>query len=149
MARYQATVASRRPAADTFGYLATFSNAAEWDPGVISAEQLDLGPVRPGTRFRLIVPFLRRRLALTYEVVTLVPGREVVLVATSRLLRATDRITVAPDGGGAAVSYEATVRLRGPLRLLDGLLRPGFRAIGDRAAAGLAQALSTPPVPRP
>ena len=149
MARYQATVASRRPAADTFGYLATFSNAAEWDPGVISAGQLDPGPVRPGTRFRLIVPFLGRRLALTYEVVALVPGREVVLAATGRLLRATDRISVAPDGAGATVSYEASVRLRGPFRLLDGLLGPGFRAVGDRAAAGLAQALSTPPVPRP
>jgi dehydrogenase/reductase SDR family member 12 len=149
MPRYQATVASRRPAPDTFGYLATFSNAAEWDPGVISAGQLDPGPVRPGTRFRLIVPFLRRRLALTYEVVTLVPGREVVLAAKSTLLRATDRITVAADGDGATVSYEAIVRLRGPLRLLDGLLRPGFRAVGDRAAAGLAQALSAPPVPRP
>jgi len=149
MARYQATVASRRPAADTFGYLATFSNAAEWDPGVISAEQLDPGPVRPGARFRLVVPFLGRRLALTYEVVTLVAGREVVLAATSLLLRATDRISVAPDGDGATVSYEATVRLRGPFRLLDGLLGPGFRAVGDRAAAGLAQALSTPPVPRP
>jgi hypothetical protein len=62
MPRYQATVASRRPAPDTFGYLATFSNAAEWDPGVISAGQLDPGPVRPGTRFRLIVPFHRRHL---------------------------------------------------------------------------------------
>jgi hypothetical protein len=149
MARYQATITSPHPPADTFGYLATFSNAAEWDPGVISAEQLDSGPVRPGTRFRLIVPFLRRRLALTYEVVTLVPGREVVLATTSPLLRATDRITVAADGDGATVSYEATVRLRGPLGLLDGLLRPGFRAVGDRAAAGLAQALSAPPVPRP
>jgi len=82
-------------------------------------------------------------------VVTLVPGREVVLAATSTLLRATDRITVAADGDGATVSYEASVRLRGPLRLLDGLLRPGFRAVGERAAAGLAQALSAPPVPRP
>ena len=149
MARYQATVASRRPAADTFRYLATFSNAAEWDPGVLSARQLDPGPVRPGTRFRLTVPFLRRRLELTYAVVTLAPGREVVLAATGRLLRATDRIAVAPDGDGATVSYQADVRLRGPLRLLDGLLRPGFRAVGDRAAAGLARVLSTPAVPRP
>jgi carbon monoxide dehydrogenase subunit G len=149
MARYQATVASRRPAADTFSYLATFSNAAEWDPGVLSARQLDPGPVRPGTRFRLTVPLLRRRLELTYAVVTLAPGREVVLAATGHLLRATDRIAVAPDGDGATVSYQADVRLRGPLRLLDGLLRPGFRAVGDRAAAGLARVLSTPAVPRP
>jgi hypothetical protein len=149
MARYQATITSPHPAADTFGYLATFTNAADWDPGVISASQLDPGPVRPGTRFRVVVPFLWGRLTLTYEVVKLVPGREVVLAAASRLLRATDRITVAADGDGAAVSYQADVRLRGPLRLLDGLLRPGFRAVGDRAAAGLAHALSTPLVPQP
>jgi hypothetical protein len=35
MARYEATVASRRGAAETFDYLATFSNAAQWDPGTL------------------------------------------------------------------------------------------------------------------
>ena len=46
MTRYHATVESRRPATETFGYLATFSNAAEWDPGALAGEQLD--PARPG-----------------------------------------------------------------------------------------------------
>jgi carbon monoxide dehydrogenase subunit G len=149
MARYAATITSRRPAADTFSYLATFSNTVDWDPGVISAEQLDPGPVGSGTRFRLAVPFLGRRMALTYQVVKIVPGSEVILAAEGRLLRATYRILVAADGAGATVSYEADVRLRGPLRLLDALLRPGFRAVGERAAAGLAQALAAPPVPQP
>jgi hypothetical protein len=144
MARYAATVTSQHPAADTFSYLATFTNTADWDPGVISAEQLDSGPVEPGTRFRLVVPFLGRRLPLTYQVIALVPGREIVLAASSRLLRATDRILVDPATGGATVSYQADVRLRGPLALLDALLRPGFRAVGQRAAAGLAHALATP-----
>ena len=44
MARYHATVESRRSATETFGYLATFSNAAEWDRGVLAGEQLDPGP---------------------------------------------------------------------------------------------------------
>ena len=100
--------------------------------------------MEPGTRFRLVVPFLGRRLPLTYQVITLVPGREIVLAASSRLLRATDRILVDPAAGGATVSYQADVRLRGPLALLDALLRPGFRAVGQRAAAGLAHALATP-----
>jgi anti-sigma B factor antagonist len=56
VARYQATVQSYRPAAESFAYLATFSNAADWDPGVLAGEQLDPGPVRPGTRFRRVVP---------------------------------------------------------------------------------------------
>jgi hypothetical protein len=145
VARYQATVQSHRPAAETFAYLATFSNAAEWDPGVLAGEQLDPGPVRAGTRFRLVVPFLGLRMPLTYHVTSYQPGHEVVLAATSGILHATDKIVVTGGTHGAAVSYDAEVRLRGPLHLLDPLLRPGFRAVADRAAAGLAQALSRDP----
>ncbi|HTS97014.1 MAG TPA: SRPBCC family protein [Streptosporangiaceae bacterium] len=144
MAHYHATIRSRHGAADTFDYLARFSNAAEWDPGVLAGEQLDPGPVRVGTRFRLQVSFLGRGLPLTYAVTRHVAPGEVALDAAGRLLLAADRITVTPDGTGATVSYDADVRLRGPLRLLDPVLRRGFRAVGDRAAAGLAAALAGP-----
>jgi hypothetical protein len=46
MPHYQATVRSARSAPETFDYLATFSNAAHWDPGVTAGEQLD--PARSG-----------------------------------------------------------------------------------------------------
>jgi hypothetical protein len=45
MAGYHATVESRRSATGTFGYLATFSDAAEWDPGALAGEQPDPGPL--------------------------------------------------------------------------------------------------------
>jgi hypothetical protein len=141
MAKYHAALQSRRPAHDTFDYLATFSYAAEWDPGVLAATQVDPGPVGAGTRFRLVVPFLGRRLPLTYAVTDYQPGRSVTLTATSGLLRATDRIEVT---GEAMVSYDAEVVLRGPLRAFDSLLRPGFRAVADRAARGLARVLGSP-----
>ncbi|HUC25252.1 MAG TPA: SRPBCC family protein [Streptosporangiaceae bacterium] len=144
MARYHAIIDSRRGAAETFGYLATFSNAAEWDPGVLAGEQLDPGPVQVGTRFRLLVSFAGRGLPLTYEVTRHIPDREVAVIAASRMLRSADRIAVTAAGDGATVSYHAEVQLRGPLRLLDPILSRGFRAVGDRAAAGLAQALSVP-----
>ena len=145
MARYQATVESRSPATETFGYLATFSNAAEWDPGVLAGQQLDRGPVRAGSRFRLVVPFLGARMSLTYQVVRFVPDREVVLHAANAVLRSTDRIVVTGAADGSTVSYDAEVRLRGPLQVLDLLLRPGFRVVAERAAAGLADALSRCP----
>lgn len=116
MARYQATVQSQRPPTETSDYLATFSNAAEWDPGVLTGEQLDPGPVRPGTRFRLVVPFLGRRMPLTYHVTSYQPGHEVVLAATSGPLHATDKIVVTGGAGGAAVSYEAEVLARWAVR---------------------------------
>ncbi len=145
MARYHATVESRSPAAETFGYLATFSNAAEWDPGVLAGEQLDPGPVRVGSRFRLVVPLPGGRMSLTYEVVRFVPDREVLLHAANALLRSTDRIVVTSAADGSTVSYDAEVRLRGPLQVLDPLLQPGFRVVAERAAAGLADALSGRP----
>ena len=43
MAHHQATVQSPSPATETFSYLATFSNAAGWDPGVLTGDQLDAG----------------------------------------------------------------------------------------------------------
>lgn len=145
MAQYRATVESRSPAAETFGYLATFSNAAEWDPGVLAGEQLDAGPPGAGSRFRLKVPFLGARMSLTYEVTRFVPDREVLLRAANGVLRSTDRIVVAGAADGSTVSYDAEVRLRGPLQVLDPLLRPGFRVVAERAAAGLADALSRRP----
>jgi len=94
MARYHATVESRRSATETFGYLATFSNAAQRGPGVLAGEQLDPGPAGAGSRFRLVVPFLGLRMSLTYEVIRCVPGHEELLAATSAVLRSTDRIVV-------------------------------------------------------
>ncbi len=145
MAQYHATVESRSPAAETFGYLAIFSNAADWDPGVLAGERLDAGPPRAGSRFRLTVPFLGVRMSLTYEVFRLVPDREVLLHAANGLLRSADRIVVTGTANGSTVSYDAEVRLRGPLRVLDPLLRPGFRVVAERAAAGLADVLSRRP----
>ena len=85
MAHYHAAVESRSSATETFGwYLAPVSTAAEWDAGVLAGEQLDPGPVKTGSRFRLVVPFLGRRMPLTYEVIRFVPDREVLLHAASR-----------------------------------------------------------------
>jgi hypothetical protein len=146
MALFEATIGSDWTADDTFSYLAVFSNAGQWDPGVLEGEQLDPGPVRVGSRFRLVVPFLGRKLPLVYRVTEFSAGdRRIVLDAASKLLRATDRITVRPANAraGAAVSYQAEVTLAGPLRLLDPVLGRGFRAVGERAAAGLASALAS------
>ena len=92
-----------------------------------------------------MVPFLGVRMSLTYEIIRFVPDREVLLAATSGLLRSTDQIVVTGGADGSTVSYDAEVRLRGPLQVLDPLLRPGFRAVAGRAAAGLTRALSARP----
>ena len=93
-----------------------------------------------------MVPFLGVRMSLTYEVIRFVPDREVLLHAANGVLQATDRIVVTGTADGSTVSYDTEVRLRGTLRVLDPVPRPGFRAVAERAA-GFAQALSGRPGP--
>jgi Polyketide cyclase / dehydrase and lipid transport len=145
MPTYTAVIPSRRSASETFSYLATFSNAARWDPGVISAVQLDPGPISDGTRFRLAVKLPGVAMRLTYEVADYDPPRQLVLSARHWLLSSVDRITISPHDNGAEVAYEATVTLARPLRLLDPLLARGFAKTASRAAAGLSAVLSETP----
>ena len=144
MAHCHAAVESRSSATETFGYLATFSNAAEWDVGVLAGEQLDPGPAGAGTRFRLVVPFLGGRMPLTCEVIRFVPDREVRLQAANDVLRSTDRIVVTGAADGSTVSYEAEVRLRGPLQVVEphpaARLRRRGRAGGCRAGPSAVRA---------
>lgn len=143
MAVYHTTVWSPRPQADVFEYLARFSNAAEWDPGVIEAQDTTPGPPRQGSSYRLVVAFLRRRIPLDYRITEINPPLRVVLEAENAMIRSTDVIEVAPaPQGGSAMTYTATLTLKGVMALFAPLLGAGFKRIGDRAAQGLRDTLA-------
>ncbi len=150
MARYRGTVVSERSAAETFDYLAEFSNAGEWDPGVAGAERLDDGPVGVGSTFRLGVRIGARVTPLDYRVVAYERPRRVVVLGESGTIRSEDTITVVPrPGGGSFLTYRADLRLMGPLALVNPLLPLPFRRIGDRGLDGLRGVLSGPSDPKP
>ena len=144
MARYRTTVHSTKSPEEAFDYLARFSNAREWDPGIVEAVDLTGDPVGPGSRFRLVSRFLGRRVPLEYRVTDYERPTRVVLAADEASIRSTDAISVVAADQGSRVTYEADLRLKVPFgSLMDPLLALAFRRIGDRAAAGLRKALST------
>jgi uncharacterized protein YndB with AHSA1/START domain len=143
MARYAATVTAPGSAQEVFEYLADFSTTAEWDPGVVEAQRLDADPLRAGARFRVVAGVLGRRVALDYRTVEIEPPHRVVLRAESRTVVSQDTITVrARPDAGTEVTYDATLRPRGALRLAAPMFAVLFRRIGDRAKAGLTQTLA-------
>ena len=148
MARYRGTVISTRPAEETFDYMADFANAAQWDPGTADAERLDDGPVGLGSTFRLGVRVGSRVVPLDYRIVAYDRPRRVVLLGESDTIRSEDTVTVGPAAdGGSILTYEADLRLKGPLALVNPLLPLAFDRIGDKGVAGLRRALGGPPVP--
>jgi carbon monoxide dehydrogenase subunit G len=142
MARYVTTIDSPRSREELFAYLADFSNAAEWDPGVAAAERLGgEGQVALGDEFRVMVRAVRGETPLIYRVTAIERPSSVTFRAESGLLVSLDTITFDRRGGGTRVRYDADLRLKGPLGLADPLLRVVFSRIGDRAREGLCRAL--------
>ena len=141
MARYVVHVRSPRAPTEAFAYMADLSNFADWDPGVTKVSQVDGDGGGADAAFDVTVK-AARPMTLRYRTTAYEPPTKVVARASNWLLTSLDTITVRAQGSGSVVTYDAEITLNGPLRLADPLLGRAFDKIGDRAAAGLVQALA-------
>jgi carbon monoxide dehydrogenase subunit G len=142
MANYTASIATPRAPDEVFAYLSDFSNAREWDPGVVEAERLDDEPLAEDSEFRIVASFLGRESSLLYRIVALDPPRSVTFRGANATVVSLDRLTFEPFGSGTKVTYDAELTLKGPFKLADPLLALAFRRVGDRALAGLRETLA-------
>jgi uncharacterized membrane protein len=69
----------RRPCAEVADYVADPTHAPEWYANIASVEWRTPPPVAIGSQLDFVANFLGRRLAYTYEVVELEPGRRMVM----------------------------------------------------------------------
>lgn len=145
MARYRCTIGTAFSPDEAFDHLARFSNAESWDPSVVRAAMVTPEPVEQGSAFEVVVRSLGRELPFRYEVVEHSRPTRVVLRARRGSLVSEDTVTVrALSVGGSALTYDADLRMEGPLRLLDPLLGLVFHRLGRNAEAGLRRELPAP-----
>ncbi|MEO8246566.1 MAG: SRPBCC family protein [Chloroflexota bacterium] len=119
-------------------YVADFATIAEWDPLIRSAERLDPGPPRVGSRYHLVARGpLGRAFGLDYVITDLEPPHRVRLDASSGTrFDGWDEITCMPVGdGGATVHYAAEINLHGVGRLLY-LVMPVMWLVGRLRGRG-------------
>lgn len=126
---------------DAFAFIADFANSAEWDPGTATAERIDDGPIRVGSRFRLGVRMGGRIAPMTYTITRLDRPRRVTLAGEGSGVSAVDDISFESTGGRTVISYTADIRLRGVLRLLAPFAGGSFRRLADNARAGMQRTL--------
>lgn len=141
MPRYTTTVHSAMPPADAFAYMARFEHLRDWDPSATEAVALDGAPAA-GSRYDVSIRFGKGVQQLRYTVRDYDPPRMIRLFADAGRYTSTDTITVAPDGDGSAVTYDAVITLKGLLRLAAPLVASRFRAAGDAARDGMARVLN-------
>jgi hypothetical protein len=141
MPRYRATIPSRWDPARTFAYIADFSNAAEWDPGVVRASRVAGADSGRAAAFDLVIRSAGREMPLRYQVASLA-GQKITFRAETERLESVDTITVVPAEHGSLVEYDARLSLRGLGRLLNPLLALSFHRIGERARRSLTHRLA-------
>ena len=142
MARYVDAIDLPIGIEDAFDYLADFSRTAEWDPSVAEARRLTRGKVGLGSRFRVSVSLLGRRIPLEYRISEFERPSRLVLSGGDPSIRSVDEITFVSRPGGTRVTYEARLELVGIRRLADPLLDLLFQRIGRLAVRGLRERLA-------
>jgi hypothetical protein len=148
MARYTDTVTSPHSAAEIFDYLADLRSVAEWDPSVDRIRLVSGEPGTAGARYQLEMSFLGKEVSLPYATVTVEPPSRVVFAAETGVVAIRDEAQIrSTHGAGSSVTWEARLRPKGVLRLLDPLLGLVFHRMGSRAARGLARRVGEPTAP--
>ncbi len=125
-----------------FDYVADFSSAQEWDPGIPAARRLDDEPIGIGSRFELTSRFGGTEQVIHYEITEFDRPRQVTFVGDGKNFRGTDTISFSPAGGGGTlVTYVAELGLKGLAALALPFLRGRLDSMSDDAVAGLKSAL--------
>ena len=143
MTRLARTITVPRPLAEVFPYVANFAHIAEWDPGVAASAKLTPGPVREGSRFRLVVRFGPRRTAMEYVMKTFEQDRRIVLEGSGGPIRAVDDIRFSAIDAGTRIDYRADIDLSGLAGLAQPFIGPVLQRVGKKAMNGLQKALSS------
>lgn len=124
-----------------FAFVADFSNAHRWDPGVVSSERSNPGPVGIGARYRLGVRLNGRAAPMDYEIAVFEPSRRVVLRGTGSGVAAVDDIRFEATGTGTRIDYIADIRLQGLMRLATPFAGGAFARIARDARDGMQRTL--------
>ncbi|MBJ7353372.1 MAG: SRPBCC family protein [Thermoleophilaceae bacterium] len=138
MAHYKATVHTELPPAQAFDLMANFANAQDWDPATLESHQLGDAPVDVGSRFELTMEIFGRENSIVYEVVEYDAPSRVVLRGENAGSVSIDEIAVAPHESGSAVTYEATVTMKGAYKVIGPFFAPVFKKMGDEAQERIA-----------
>ena len=144
MIEFAFTTEVARPPHEVFAYLSDPEKLYEWQ-GTAEVVKLTDGPVGEGTRFREVHERMGRRIESVTEVSAYEPDRRFDIRIVEGPLPVDGRWDLEPAGAGSRIRFAATGRARGPMRILEPLLRRFLERQFRRDHERLRQALESRP----
>lgn len=124
--RVEQSFTVRRPPGEVFAYMTDPANLASWQPSKLSVEPLTDGPPRLGYRIKERTKVGLRHWDQIVEFTEFEPGRALSTHIVEGSVPVDGRWTFRDDGaGGAQVRFVAEGELKGPMRILEPLVRRG------------------------
>jgi len=128
------------PLTDVVGFLSDFANTEMWDPGTVTCDRVDSGPVAVGSEWRNVSEFRGRRTELRYRLARFDPDR-LIFVGQNKTATSTDDLRFESDGGRTRLTYRARIEFGGLARLAAPLLKREFERLGDEVSRRLPLAV--------
>jgi hypothetical protein len=123
-------VVIEKPVAAVSAYAADPSHAPEWYVNIESVEWKTPPPLQVGSRVAFVAQFLGRRMAYTYEITELIPGRLLTMRTAEGPFPMETTYTWEPAGAGGT---RMTLRNRGTPTGFSGWVAPFMAAAMRRA----------------
>jgi NAD(P)-dependent dehydrogenase (short-subunit alcohol dehydrogenase family) len=142
MKRLQEVIRVPSEREEAFLFTSNFGLIQQWDPGVTESEKLSPGPVRKGSRFRVVVKSGLGTTEMEYRITRYEPFQRVVLTGDGEGIHAIDDIRFSDAGDGTRIEYTAEISLGGAAGKVEFLLGPAMERVGRKAMAGLRKALT-------
>ena len=141
MARLHETLQTTLPIDRAFAFVADFSNAERWDPGVAWSKAVANSTPRVGTEYELGVRLGGRVAPMSYRITLIDPAKRVVLGGRGSNVSAVDDIRFEQTDGGTRIDYTADIELTGWMRLAAPFAGRAFASIARNARDGMQRTL--------
>jgi carbon monoxide dehydrogenase subunit G len=119
MARAEASVVIKCPAAAVFAFLIDIGKGTQWQASVTEAGKTSEGPLGVGATSREVRRFMGRQMESTFEVTEFEPDRKITFKSTSGPIAIRARYILEPAAGGTRLSIVVDGELDGVFKLAE------------------------------
>jgi len=149
MIRHTQEITIRRPVPEVFDFVATnyLRNHPRWEPEVLEVSALTDGPMRVGSRMRMVRKDFGQVTETTNEVTELVQNRRIAFRHLGGPMDFALSFTMEPVTDGTRFRAEVSAQPHGAMRVLSPVFKLRMPRTGARITAHLRDLIEAEPTP--